>query len=637
MRHVTIGTAGHIDHGKTALIKALTGRDTDRLEEEKRRGITIDLGFTWFELLDGGRAGIVDVPGHERFIHNMAAGVPGMDMVLLVIAADEGIMPQTREHIDILTLLGVEHFIIVLNKCDIADPEWQDMVEQEIREEMKGSVLQDAPLVRVSAADGQGIGALKQEIAKMAEKLPGRNQGGAARLPVDRVFSVPGFGTVVTGTLLGGRIRKGDGLYLYPEGRACRVRGIQVYNRQTDVCEAGQRAALNLSGIERDEVRRGCVLAPAGVPRSGRNIDVRLSVLPHSGREIKNQMRLHFYSGTSELLCRAVLLDRESLAPGESGYVQLRMESDTALCPGDRFVVRFYSPLETIGGGIILETDVRRERRFRPEVIERLRQREEGGSGSLLELQIRKHGKAMVTPGELGAETGLEAEELEKCLCELEEDGRIMEIKTKGDVFLWHAEAEAEVRKEVLDVITDYLTKHPYRRGIPAAGFQSILLKCGKKSAAEEYAAWLIREGVLDKRGGFFSPAGYRPAEDRDYLAVKEKLQYAAEEAGYSFVSGEEIVPEGMAAEKAAEILRLLSEQEIAREVSPGVYTLPVYMERAEQEIRKILDSEGKITIARVRDMFGTSRKCARQILEYTDRTGLTRKEGAETERVKNR
>ena len=256
-------------------------------------------------------------------------------------------------------------------------------------------------------------------------------------------------------------------------------------------------------------------------------------MLPHSGREIKNQMRLHFYSGTSELLCRAVLLDRESLAPGESGYVQLRMESDTALCPGDRFVVRFYSPLETIGGGIILETDVRRERRFRPEVIERLRQREEGGSGSLLELQIRKHGKAMVTPGELGAETGLEAEELEKCLRELKEEGRIMEIKTKGDVFLWHAEAEAEVREEVLDVITDYLTKHPYRRGIPAAGFQSILLKCGKKSAAEEYAAWLIREGVLDKRGGLFFPAGYHPAEDRDYLAVKEKLQYAAEEAGY--------------------------------------------------------------------------------------------------------
>lgn len=637
MRHVTIGTAGHIDHGKTALIKALTGRDTDRLEEEKRRGITIDLGFTWFELPDGGRAGIVDVPGHERFIHNMAAGVPGMDMVLLVIAADEGIMPQTREHIDILTLLGVEHFIIVLNKCDIADPEWQDMVEQEIREEMKGSVLQDAPLVRVSAAGGQGIGALKQGIAKMAEKLPGRNQGGAARLPVDRVFSVPGFGTVVTGTLLDGRIRKGDGLYLYPEGRACRVRGIQVYNRQTDVCEAGQRAALNLSGVEREEVRRGCVLAPAGVPRSGRNIDVRLSVLPHSGREIKNQMRLHFYSGTSELLCRAVLLDRESLAPGESGYVQLRMESDTALCPGDRFVVRFYSPLETIGGGVILETDVRRERRFRPEVIERLRQREEGGSGSLLELQIKKHGKAMVTPGELGAETGLEAEELEKCLRELKEEGRIMEIKTKGDVFLWHTEAEAEVREEVLDVITDYLTKHPYRRGIPAAGFQSILLKCGKKSAAEEYAAWLVREGVLDKRGGFFSPAGYRPAEDWDYLLVKEKLQYAAEEAGYRFVSGEEIVPEGMAAEKAAEILRLLSEQEIAREVSAGVYTLPAYMERAEQEIGKILDSEGKITIARVRDMFGTSRKCAKQILEYTDRTGLTRKEGAETERVKNR
>ena len=260
MHNVIIGTAGHIDHGKTTLIRALTGRDTDRLEEEKRRGITIDLGFTWFDLPDGGRAGIIDVPGHERFIHNMAAGVAGMDLVLLVIAADEGVMPQTREHMDILSLLGVEHYIIVLNKCDLVDGEWLDMVESEIREEMQETALKDAPVVRVSASDGSGVETLKKEIVRMAEQISPRSGAGRARLPVDRVFSVPGFGTVVTGTLLGGRIRKGDSLCLYPAKSWCRVRGIQVYQTEQEECAAGQRAALNLSGVSREEVCRDVCL-----------------------------------------------------------------------------------------------------------------------------------------------------------------------------------------------------------------------------------------------------------------------------------------------------------------------------------------------------------------------------------------
>ena len=334
MKHVIIGTAGHIDHGKTALIKALTGRDTDRLEEEKRRGITIDLGFTYFDLPDGERAGIIDVPGHERFIHNMTAGVTGMDMVLVVIAADEGIMPQTREHIDILTLLGVERYIIVLTKCDLADEEWLSMVEEEIREELGNKLPSDTPLLRASAVTGEGIPALKEEIGKMAESIRPRSGNGAARLPVDRVFSVAGFGTVVTGTVLNGKIVKGDKLSVYPRGLECRVRGIQVYNEETDFCVSGQRAALNLSGVDRQEIRRGCVVSAEESMRSGRRVDVRIKMLEDSSRVLKNQMRLHFYSGTSELLCRAVLLDHETLLPGESGYAQLRMESDTALWPG---------------------------------------------------------------------------------------------------------------------------------------------------------------------------------------------------------------------------------------------------------------------------------------------------------------
>ena len=636
MHNVIIGTAGHIDHGKTALIRALTGRDTDRLEEEKKRGITIDLGFTWFDLPDGGRAGIIDVPGHERFIHNMAAGVPGMDMVLLVIAADEGIMPQTREHIDILSLLGVEHYIIALNKCDLVDREWLDMVESEIREETKESALKDAPVVRVSAADGSGVETLKKEIVRMAEKIPSRNRQGMARLPVDRVFSVPGHGTVVTGTLLSGRISKGDILCIYPGNTGCRVRGIQVYQTEQDECSAGQRAALNLSGISREEVRRGGVLAPEDTLRSGRNIDVKLSVLKSSRRVIKNQMRLHFYSGTSELLCRAVLLDREELLPGESGYAQLRMESDTALCTGDRFVVRFYSPLETIGGGVVLETDVPRERRFRTEVLERLRRREEGGEKELVELQIRKHGKSMTSTEELAAETGMERSRLELCVRELQKEGRIFALETKGECFLWHTDEEEGVRNAILAGMEEYLARYPYRRGVPLSGFREILLDCMKKTAAEVYMECLLRTGVIEKQGDVYFPAGYRPREDRDYRAVKEKLISEAERAGYSFVSKEMALPEKMTEEQSGEILRLLTDQKVIAEVVNGIYTLPEYLERAERQIGKKLDETGKITVAQVRDLLATSRKCAKQILDYTDRRGLTRKEGAETERVKN-
>lgn len=636
MHNVIIGTAGHIDHGKTALIRALTGRDTDRLKEEKKRGITIDLGFTWFDLPDGGRAGIIDVPGHERFIHNMAAGVPGMDMVLLVIAADEGIMPQTREHMDILSFLGIEHYIIALNKCDLVDGEWLDMVENEIREEIKESALKDAPVIRVSASDGSGVETLKKEIVRMAEQIPPGNFQGMARLPVDRVFSVPGYGTVVTGTLLRGGIRKGDSLCIYPGNTRCRVRGIQVYQTEQEECTAGQRAALNLSGVSREEVRRGCVLAPENGLRSGRNIDVKLSVLKSSRRVIENQMRLHFYSGTSELLCRAVLLDCEGLKPGESGYVQLRMESDTALCTGDRFVVRFYSPLETIGGGVVLETDVPRERRFRTEVLERLRRREEGGEKELVELQIRKHGKSMTSTEELAAESGMEKSRLEPCVLELKKEGRVFASEIKGECFLWHADEEKEVRNAIFAEMEEYLARYPYRRGVPLSGFRGILLDCMKKTAAEVYMEFLLQAGVIEKQGDVYFPAGYRPREDLDYRTVKEKLIREAERAGYGFVSGEMALPEKMPAEKGGEILSLLTEQKVIAEVVTGIYTLPEYLGRAEQEIKKKLDETGKITVAQVRDLFGTSRKCAKQILDYTDRRGLTRKEGAETERVKN-
>lgn len=633
MRHVIIGTAGHIDHGKTALIRALTGRDTDRLKEEKKRGITIDLGFTWFDLPGGERAGIIDVPGHEKFIRNMAAGVAGMDLVLLVIAADEGIMPQTREHMDIMELLGVQRYIIVLNKCDLADEEWIGMVETEIRRETRGTILETAPLVRVSAARGSGIDELKARIAETALGMPERESAeGKARLPIDRVFTAAGFGTVVTGTLLEGTIRTGDLLTLYPLGASCRVRGIQVYNQDAESCCAGQRAALNLAGTGRDEIRRGCVLAAPDSIRSGKNVDVRLRLLKCAGRVVKNQTRLHFHSGSAEMLCRAVLLDADSIAPGESCLAQLRMETDTALKPGDRFIVRFYSPVETIGGGVVLEPDAPREKRFRPEVLERLRKREEGAPALLLELQAEKHGKTMADMEELASELGMGAEAAEY-IRELAGQGRLLLFDLNGREYVWHVRDEAAARKSLLDRMKQYLEEYPYCPGVPSGILSGLLPEMNKKLVSA-YAEYLCRCGVLERRGERLAPAGYEIRKDETYCRVRSIVLEALADAEYQFIRINGLEFTKKQKEILPELLLLMSETgEIVR-LSEDCCTLPSYMENACEKIADRFRGREKITVSEVRDLFDTSRKNAKLILDYTDRIGMTRKNGGESERI---
>ena len=670
MKHFVIGTAGHIDHGKTALITALTGQDTDRLPEEKRRGITTDLGFASFDLGDGTRAGIIDVPGHEKFIHNMTSGVAGMDLVLLVIAADEGIMPQTREHMDILKILGVKNYIIVLNKCDLADEEWLEMVEEEIWKEQQENGLGDVPVVRVSARTGQGIDELKSRIrayaGKTEEEKPdeARKKEALARLPADRVFTVQGFGTVVTGTMLEGQIEKGQELTVFPEGKTCRVRGIQVYGKEEDICEAGQRAALNLAGIEKEEIRRGCVLAPAGSLKTGRGINVRIKLLEQGQRIVKNQSRLHFYSGTSQMLCRVVLLDTDQLLPGEEGYACLRLDADAALRRGDRFVLRFYSPLETIGGGIVLETDRPREKRFRRETLERLRRKETAGSKELADLLTEERGADLTDLTGLSAELGVSEETAGRIMTDLTETGAVYGLDVNGTEYFLHRKAESRIRKEVLEEIYRYLKQYPYRLGMPEAQLQSGAPGRLKK-AADAYISRLVQRHILDsvdcgrirpaetlswKPGGrLIAPAGYEPQEDAAYRKVYTVFSKAAEKAGYHFLSlrelNSEVGEKGRADARSAgsreteedimEILRLLELQGKILYLSGDFYTLPELMEQAVRKIREALDREGKITISQVCGLLDTSRKNARLILEYTDRMGITKKEKAESERVK--
>ena len=700
--HIIIGTAGHVDHGKTALIRALTGRDTDRLEEEKRRGITIDLGFTWMDLPNGMRAGIIDVPGHERFISNMTAGVAGMDLVLLVIAADEGIMPQTREHLDILRLLGVENYIVVLNKCDLVDQEWIEFLKEEIAEELEKNLkqptdkeIEKSEIVCVSAKTGEGIEELKKTIISYVENHARMwKTSSVSRLPVDRVFSVRGAGTVVTGTLLGGKIRTEDQLMIYPEQTLCRIREIQVHGERVEQAEEGQRVALNLAGIDKKQdvsvktLGRGTVLVKPGSMSVGKIFNVRMELVKDRKREIKNQTRLHFYSGTSEVLCRAVPLEKEILLPGESGYVQLRMEKETALCRGDRFVVRFYSPLETIGGGVILETDARKERRFQEKVINRLKQAENGTEEERAEQYLLQQERMISVEHflkRLETEFGIPENKAEDLLQEMKEKQSVISLAVKGKEWIWSREKEEEQREQIQKLFGKWLKEHPYDPGMPKAEVISKLSqewnrrtgseksqnqagqkkenglitgrKTSEKILADVYVEWLKEQHVLKRivrnceESEIFgdillAPEEYEPKETDVYRKMKIAFYQEAERAGMTFCELTDFVEKRLLSEKDSRKLQmeelrdmfaLMEYRKEAVRITENVYTVPKIADYVRNDVADLLDHYGKITIIQVRDQFGTGRKNAKRILEYTDRIGMTRKDGAETEHLDNR
>ena len=635
MKNIIIGTAGHIDHGKTTLIKALTGRNTDRWEEEQRRGITIDLGFTWFDLKNGDRVGIIDVPGHEKFINNMVAGVVGMDLVMLVVAADEGIMPQTREHMDILGLLGIKKSILVLNKCDLVDEEWLELVEEEIQEELKGTFLEDAPVVRVSAATGQGLEELTDTIIRvMADEVEEKDTQTIPRLPIDRVFTLSGFGTIITGTLISGTISKEDVLEMYPIGKECKIRSIQVHGQDKDKCYAGQRVAINLSNIKKKEIHRGCVIAPKNSMKNTDLLDVKLSVLPDSMRIVTNHERLHLYTGTSEILCRAVLLDKEEIGPGESGLVQLRLEEEIALKRGDRFVVRFYSPMETIGGGVVLEPNPVRKKRFDEKAIEELKKKESGSLADVMELHIKQHADTMITMAELAKIMAHSVDELQEYLEELKEEGIVHVFAMKKDVYLWHRDSEYALRQKIQEALEAYHKRYPYRYGMKKAEIHNTYLKKVKPIVFDAYIEQLVAQNQIGRKDEYLHLAEFEVSEDAMFLKTEKTLVDAFEKAGFDFVRFSEIDLGTIPRETAEDVLLLLVDEERVVRINEEMFTMKYLMDEAEEKIRKHLENEDVITIAQVRDMFSTSRKSAKPILEYMDSIKVTKKTGAESERV---
>ena len=637
MKHIIIGTAGHIDHGKTTLIKALTGRNTDRWKEEQKRGITIDLGFTYFNLKNGNVAGVIDVPGHEKFINNMVAGVVGMDLVLLVVAADEGIMPQTREHMDILNLLGIKKSILVINKCDLVDEDYLEIMEEDIKSELKDTFLEGAPVARVSAATGFGIEELKDLIEKVSdEDVEEKDIHTIPRLPIDRVFSISGFGTIVTGTLISGTISKDDILEMYPSNKECKIRNIQVHGENAEKCFAGQRVALNISNLKKNEVKRGCTLAPVGSMKSSKLVDVKLNILNNTDRVIKNNTRLHFFSGTTEVLCRAVLLGNEKLEKGEEGYVQLRMEEEVALRRGDRFVVRFYSPLETVGGGVVLEPNAFKKKRFVPEVIEGLKQKEKGTKEDVIELHVKDYGETLVSVSELAKITAMSAYEVKEAVDNLKKTGNVCVFEMKKDTYVWHVADELEARREIIKKLDKFASKYPYRFGMLKAELHTDLLKKIKINVFTKYMDYLEEIGVIKSYNEFVAEASHEIEKDDTFNNVRRALLGGIKPAKYDFIKISTINFRGIPKETVDDILIYLTAIGEIVKLADDVYTLKKFMDNAVVKVTEVLKENGKITIGEVRDMFNTSRKSAKPIVEYMDRIKITKQSGKESERLSN-
>ncbi len=556
-------------------------------------------------------------------------------MVLLVIAADEGIMPQTREHVDILNLLGIEKSIIVLNKCDLVDEEWLELVEEEIKEELEGTFLENSPVVRVSAATGEGLKDLINLIERMtSDEVVEKDVQTIPRLPVDRAFTLSGFGTIITGTLVSGTISKEDTLQMYPVGKECKIRSIQVHGQDKEECFAGQRVAINLSNVKKREIKRGCVLAPRNSMKNTDLLDVKIRILDSSVRVLTNHMRLHFFTGTSEVLCRAVLLDKEEIGPAESGFVQLRLEEEVAVRRGDKFVVRFYSPMETIGGGVILEPNPRVKRRFQQEVIEELERKESGSTADVIELHVKGHGDTLITLAELAKLTALSLDEVREDVENLESQGIVCVFPMRKDTYVWHSDSRRGAEQTLKSVLKAYEERFPYRYGMKkaevlAAHFQKI-----KPNVFERILDLLIDDGCLKRVDEFLCTPEYEVRKDTTYDKVSKLLLDTFTKAKYDFVRYSEIEFKGVDRMTADDILNILLEEQKIVKVTDDMFTLKEYMESAKEAIQKKLLEDPLITIAQVRDLFETSRKSAKPILEYMDSIKVTKKTGAESERI---
>lgn len=633
MKHIIIGTAGHIDHGKTTLIKVLTGRETDTLKEEKDRGISINLGFTYFDLPSGRRAGIIDVPGHEKFVKNMLAGISSIDVVLLVIAADEGVMPQTREHFEILQLLNVKKGIIVLTKADLVDAEWIEMIKGDMRDEFKGTFLEKAPIHAVSSKTRMGFEELVCDIDRMTEEVEAKDTEGHFRLPVDRAFSVSGFGTVVTGTIISGRVKVGDTIEVYPSKVVTKVRGIHIHDKAEEFGEAGQRCAINLANIKLSEIGRGDVVSSVNIMEPSFSIDCKLYYLKSAEKPLVNRQRVRLYHGTDEILCRVVILDREEIAPGESAYVQLRLEKPINAQRNDRYVLRSYSPMYTIAGGTVIEPAAQKAKRFDDTYIEELKVKESGKTESILENTVAKLSGDYPDAAVILKALGKNEENIEDKLQALVEDNIIIKLTALDKTIYIHKNFIKQKIEEIEQILIKYHNANPLKAGMPKEEIKNkIFGKNIKQKTYDEMLVLMEHRNVIKVYEKFVSLFSFRIQYTKEQEKLKTYIISAFDKGRYNTPKYIDLA----ANEKDKKNFKmvfdsLMDNEELIKVAEDCIFTKEHY-EKSKELVYNYIKENGSIAAGTAREVFDTSRKFAVALLEHFDGIKLTKR--VENDRV---
>lgn len=626
MKQIILGTAGHIDHGKTSLIRALTGIDTDRLKEEKLRGITIELGFAYMDLPSGDRLGIVDVPGHERFVKHMVAGATGIDLVALVIAADEGVMPQTREHMEICQLLEVRKGLVVLTKTDLVDdPDWLEMVQEDVAEFLKGTFLAGSPIIRVSAVTGEGLAELREALARLVAQVEPRSSDGPFRLPVDRVFSMRGFGTVVTGTSVAGRLRIGDPVIVYPLLHKTKVRGLQVHNDEVQEIHAGQRTAVNLQSVERALIRRGDVVATPGALVPTHLLDVRIELLASTPRPLKHRAKVRFHTGTAEHLATAVLLDREELVPGEAAFIQVRLDQPLTALRGDRFVLRSYSPVQTIGGGTVLHPLPRKHKGHgKREAALALEGLLHGSDDEIILWHVLDAAWNGVTGEELQVRANISRVHLEKALQRFTSQKKLILYDKENQRFL-HADVLADIQQAILTILADYHRLYPLKTGMAKEELAAQLPHPIEVKLYNFVLRQLMEQQQLVVEMEWVRLYSHKIDLSGDEETIRGRIEQTFRESGLQPPFFKDVAPNLPGTRRQhQDILEWMVSQGILVKVKEDLFFHAAVLEELKQRLTAYLREHGEISTPDFKEMTQASRKYTIPLLEYFDVQRIT-------------
>jgi selenocysteine-specific elongation factor len=630
MKFVIGGTAGHIDHGKTELMRALTGVYTDRFPEEQERGITIDIGFAPLRLSDDIQIGFIDVPGHEKFVKNMLAGIGGIDFVLLIVAADESVMPQTEEHFNICKLLKIPYGMTVITKCDLTDPEMAEVVAEEVRDLTEGSFLEGAPVIRTSAVTGEGIDALKSELLGFCRDIKPKTPGAYFRLPVDRAFVKKGFGTIITGTVISGSTKKGKPVELLPSRIETAVRGLEVYNESVAVCQAGQRAAVNLQGIEAGQVGRGETVTEKGLFKASYILDVKCRLLSNQKKPYKDYTRIRFHTGTAEIMGRIKLLEGPVLKPGQSGFAQVRLEKPVFALPGDHFIIRKYSPVITIGGGKIIRNIPPKHRRISPELIETLSKMESIEPGPYLAVLIRESGVAGQALNELTRATGLSKETLRQTLDALAQEKEIHLVKGTALKALSTAVVD-ETGKNMTDLLEKFHGKSPLKKGMGREEFRTKVCENADPDIFKYLLDHFSAVGMIRVSGELVALSSFQITLSRDEQGIKDRIESLYRQAGLAPPeSGDIFAKSGADTPTAEKMLQLLLQEKRLIRIGTGLVFHHQVLENLVNRLRSLKEDERRFGVPEFKKLTSVTRKYAIPLLEYLDRERVTRRIGNE-------